>query len=238
MLTRTVSSEWSGLLATLDVQWDGTTVVTGTGAESIADAIQRAGARPIAGSGESVAVCSSSGAFDLTDATSAATGLDDDVADLVIVSHGWTGPSTVGPALGEARRIARPGAPVIACELDFGRILRSRPAQYLSSLLYRARPDVAAAVAARHIDPAILEISMVRAGLRASQVTRFERTVRLAPLDEYLADVSVRGWRGAELVDAADSDAIVASVEEIAPRLARQGIVTETEPWVVVRGRA
>ena len=33
-----------------------------------------------------------------------------------------------------------------------------------------------------------------------------------ATLAEYLADVAVRGWRGAELVNAADSDAIIASL--------------------------
>ncbi|NNC74106.1 MAG: hypothetical protein HKN93_01215 [Acidimicrobiia bacterium] len=214
----------------------GVTVVVGAQAVRLADSLQGSGVHPIAGASDEVVVCAAEEGYDLESATPASTGLPDDSADLVVLAHAWSGRTDVEPALVEAVRIARPGAAVVVCELDVGRILRSRPAQYPSVLLYTAEPAAAALVMDQHPDPGLLELTAVRAGIREGEVTRFERTVRQAPVDEYLADVAVRGWRGADVVDAAEADAVLARLEPIVSRLARDGVYTETEPWVVVRG--
>ncbi|NNF69334.1 MAG: hypothetical protein HKN01_06150 [Acidimicrobiia bacterium] len=238
MLNRAVSAEWSRLLASLGVKTDGVTVVAGSHAVRLADSLQASGVHPIAGAADEVVVCAETEGYDLEGAIPSATGLPGDSADLVVLAHAWDGRTTLAPVLEEAMRIARPGAGIVACEFDLGRILRSRPAQYPAVLLYSACPDVAATVAARHVDPGFLEMSVVNAGIRGGQVTRFERTVRVAPVDEYLADVSVRGWRGADEVDADEADDILGQLGTLAEKLAGDGVFTETEPWVVVRGWA
>ncbi|MFQ5949020.1 MAG: methyltransferase domain-containing protein, partial [Acidimicrobiia bacterium] len=160
-----------------------------------------------------------------------------ETADLVVLRHAWDSRPGLNEILAQARRVLKPGGVAVTAELDFDRLLNSSTHLYPSRLQFLAHPELADAMADRFVDPADLNIELVRHGFR--YVSGFDVDEEAGTFPDhrsYLEHVRSRGWRTFPELSDEQVEALLVELGRVLPRIAPLGEVTEREPWQVAHG--
>jgi hypothetical protein len=234
--TRIAAPEWASVLAELDITPGASVLIAGDRAGLVADELVRAGAPPLASSGDRIALLSESDLASVEDGDAGATGLPSGSVDTAIVRHAWSGIRECGPVLAEMERILRPGGTIVAADLDWRRLLDAAPLRYPARILYDRRPALAARLAATSVTPAELGMLVTREFRNVHGIDVDETLGRFPNAAAYSKMLHRHGWRGMELLEDEDAARFLEEAAKATARIAAGGAVVEREPWRVLAG--
>lgn len=223
---------WQSMLAGLGVETDERVLLGGPGAENLAIEL----GAPVNDATGSLVSLGPEAALLAESAVPSDTELPTDSFDAVVMLSAWDSPAEVGPVVREAARLTRPGGSVWVGDMDGGALVRATPATYPAALLYFAKPEVGAEVAAAFQPSSLLGIEMVRAGMRTVTSDSVDLPIAvLADRPEYIEAVRAGMWPGVDSVSADDLDDVLAALRVELGSPVRFPLV-EYRPWVMVRG--
>lgn len=235
-LLRIVAADWDAALADLGVTWGATAVVVGADVDVLAESFLLADSPPLVASTREVAILGDvPDGVTAADATPTHVPLPDSSAHVVIAVHAWSGPGGIAPVVREATRLVRRNGSIILAEIDLPRLAASTPRQYASVLLRLAYPAAAEALRARSTLHSHLETELVRSGASRVATERFDLTRGVFADRAAHAEAVASGlWRGSVECSPAELE----QLGELVLSLGGKGPVTDSEPWVLVRGVA
>lgn len=223
---------WSELIVNLDLPASGEIFLAGDGAADIELPIG-AGQRFDTGS----VVLVTRGAAPSEDATAAATGLEANSLDLVVLRDAAGSVANLAAVLAEAYRILKPGAGILVTEFDAATLLDSPPQRYPQVLLSNLHPQVGEYLRSRHPRQMDIAMALVRAGFRDGDAYTLDFPIgHFRDYDAYRDSVAVEGWRGMDQISAEDLDALLDQLPQLMKSVAPAGEFFDVEPITVARG--
>ncbi len=222
---------WTELIVNLDLPPNGEILLAGDGAADIQLPVG-AGQRFDTGS----VVLVTRGAAPAGDATAAATGLDDDSLDLVVLRDAAGSVTHLTDLLTEAYRILKPGGGILLTEFDAGTLLDSRPQRYPQLILSNLHPEVGEYLVRRHPRQMDIAMALVRAGFRDGDAYPLDFPIgHFRDYETYVDSVAVEGWRGMDQISAEDLDALLEQLPGLMKSVAPAGEFFDVEPITVAR---
>ncbi len=211
---------WSEVAAATGATFAGTTLVRGSGARQVAEALVALG-------GSTVVAEEAVIDPDRADPP-------EDSVDTVVLLHAWASSDQVDAVARAATDWLRPGGWLLMAELDTSRLFGASPRLYPSAALYQMFPEVASRLRRRCADGIFLSKAAIRAGLDHKVGAWVDRP--LAGYDspsELVAAIEFGAWRGLEHLDADDYASLLTAVGDVARD---EWPMIELEPWLVVGG--
>jgi SAM-dependent methyltransferase len=226
---------WVSILRELGLEWGETTLVIGEDADLLAEAYEAAGAPPVVHRGEGFAVLSDKEQI-VDGARPSDMGRPDGSVGLVVLRHAVPNQASLVGALREAYRVLAPGAGILVTDLSLKLLMSGTTTRYLSRLQYLLFPDLLEREARRHMNPAGMDVEVVRAGFRDVDAYDVDEEVEeFAGPEAYVRFVREGGWRSTDLMTDGQLDLLLEELRRRLPELAG-GLIIEREPWHVTRG--
>jgi SAM-dependent methyltransferase len=222
---------WRDLIVSLDLTPDGEILLAG---DSVADIDLPVGAGQRFDTGEVVLV--TRGEAPSPDATAAATGLDNDRLDLVVLRDAAGSAGHLDRAIKEAYRILKPGGGLLLTEFDAATLLAARPQHYPQLLLSNLYPQVAEYLRRRYPRQTEIAMALVKTGFRDGDSYPLDFPLgHFRDYQTYADSVAVEGWRGMDQISAEERDYLLEQLPTLMKSVAPAGEFFDLEPVTVAR---